>query len=282
MDIQAWLIRLALGAGIGFCIGLTGIGGGVLVLPSLTLVLGLPASVAVGTASLYACLTKSYATYEHFKLKTIDVQISLLLLLGAVPGDIATAWAINRVVGRMDQEGATLAKFQHGLGIFIACIVLLSAVLLVIDLIARARGVAQKTKVGIGGGLGTRPVLKRVVAVCVGAVIGALIGATSVGGGVLLIPALIIIFGLPSSRTVGTSIFVAVILTLATSLVYSSGGQMDWRTALLMATGSLAGVPLGSKLCTRLPEKGLRILVIGVVFVSAVLMFVKRGTTGGH
>jgi uncharacterized membrane protein YfcA len=57
---------------------------------------------------------------------------------------------------------------------------------------------------------------------------------------------------------------------------------MDWRTGLLMAAGSLAGVPLGSKLCTRLPERALRVLVIAVVFCSALLMFVRRGSGGGH
>ena len=281
MGIGAWLLRLGLGAVVGFCIGLTGIGGGVLVIPSLTVVLGLPPSVAVGTASLYAFLTKCYATVEHFKMKNIDVRTSLLLLAGAVPGNVGTAMAINRAVAGLEEGGEVLARFQDGLRMFIALVVFLCAVVLVLTLFGKSREAAEKTKLGIGWRLNARPGLKRAVAVLVGVVIGALVGATSVGGGVVLIPVLIILFGLSSCRTVGTSIFVAVVLTLATSVVYSSGGQMDWRTALLMAGGSIVGVPIGSKLCTRLPEKGLRIIVIAVVFLSAVLMFVKRGP-GGH
>ncbi len=68
--VTSIIVQLILGVVIGFSIGLTGIGGGVLVLPSLTLILGLPPSVAAGTASLYAFLTKIQATVEHFRLKT--------------------------------------------------------------------------------------------------------------------------------------------------------------------------------------------------------------------
>ena len=60
---------------IGFAIGMTGIGGGVLVMPTLTILLQLPASVAVGTASLYALLVKMYAVFEHHKIKTIDFRV---------------------------------------------------------------------------------------------------------------------------------------------------------------------------------------------------------------
>jgi len=280
MEIEWWLVRLALGAVIGFCIGLTGIGGGVLVMPALTLVLGLPASVAVGTASLYAFLTKCHATYEHFKIKTIDWTTSLLILAGAVPGNIVTSWSINRAVRRYGDEAAGLEQFQHGLKMFIASVVLFAAAVLVLDMIRNGRAKGGESGGNLARRLQARPVLRRVLAVVVGILIGALIGATSVGGGVLMIPAMIILFGLSSSSTVGTSIFVGVVLTLTTACVYGCGGQMAWKTALLMAGGSLVGVPIGSKLCVRLPERVLRGVVIVVVLTAAVLMFVKRGVAG--
>ena len=282
MGIEQSIIRLALGAGIGFCIGLTGIGGGVLVLPALTIILGLPASVAVGTASMYSFITKCYATFEHFRIKTIDVQTSLLILLGALPGNVVVAWAINRVVKNIGTDIESMSNFQQGLKMFIASIVMFSAIVLIVDLIRKGHGVSGGSGDGIGERINSRPAIKRLIAVGTGFVIGSLLGATAVGGGVLMIPVLIIIFGLPSSRTVGTSIFATVILNLVTSLVYGSSGQMDWHTGLLMALGSLAGVRLGSKLCAKLPERGLRGLVIAFVFISAVLMFVRHSATGGH
>lgn len=93
MDFDATyiVVRLVCGLAIGFAIGMTGIGGGVLVMPTLTILLSLPTSVAVGTASLYALLVKIYAVFEHYKLKTINFRVSGLVLAGAVPGNIVAS-----------------------------------------------------------------------------------------------------------------------------------------------------------------------------------------------
>jgi len=276
MTIGGIVLRLVMGTGIGFSIGLSGIGGGVVVLPALALVLGLPATVAVGTASLYAFLTKLYATYEHLKLKTVDLHTSLLFLVGAVPGNLAAAWGINLYVGRLGGDEAELAGFQRGLQFFIAGVILVSVTVLVVDLWNR-RG-ARSTGPGSPGGSKSR----RILAVPAGAVVGCLMGATSVGGGVLLIPMLIIIFGLSSARTVGTSVFVGAVLTLVTSVVYGIGGQLDWGTGLLMSAGSIPGVLLGSRLCAKLPERRLRAIVIVIVLLAALLMLAKQGPAGAH
>ena len=71
IDGLGWLIRLILGLFIGFCIGLTSIGGGVLVLPALTVLLKLDPLVAVGTTTLYAFLTKITALFHHLHLKRL-------------------------------------------------------------------------------------------------------------------------------------------------------------------------------------------------------------------
>lgn len=264
-----------MGAGIGFCIGLTGIGGGVLVLPALTVVLGISASVAVGTASLYSFLTKCYASLEHFRIKTIDVKTSLFILLGALPGNIIVARAINRAVEKLRLDGNATEHFQDNLRLFIASIVMFAALVLTANLLRRKRKTEEGEGSSLCARLDSRPKLKWSIAAITGLVIGSLIGATAVGGGVLMIPVLIIVFGLPSSTVVGTSIFATVVLNLVTSAIYSCNGQVDWPTALLMAAGSLLGVRLGSKLCIKLPERGLRALVIAAVFIAATLMFLK-------
>jgi uncharacterized membrane protein YfcA len=272
MGIEEWIVRLLLGGIIGFCIGLTGIGGGVLVMPALTVVLGLSASNAVGTASLYAFLTKIYASYQHLKLKTVDVKSALLLLTGAVPGNIIAAKAITLVVNRLAGTGEGARVFQDNLKNFIAFVVLLSALILIFDIIKKKRNESLANHVTFAARINRKPLLRRFLIVLTGVLIGALIGATSVGGGVLLIPALIIVFGMTSNKTVGTSIFVAVVLTLLTALVYGQGGQLDWQTAVSMAAGSIAGVYGGSRLCAHLPEEKLRIVVIAIVLVSAITM----------
>ena len=95
---------VAVGAAIGFCIGMTAIGGGILAVPALALGFGLDPSVCVGTASLYTFLTKIFSTYRHFKLGTIRYRISAYFLLGAIPGAGIGAWYVNARVGTQDVE----------------------------------------------------------------------------------------------------------------------------------------------------------------------------------
>jgi len=262
--------RLLLGLMIGFCIGLTGVGGGVLVLPALTLLLRMNAVMAVGTASLYAFLTKVSATLHHAKLKTIDWKLSFLFLAGAIPANaLISIWVSRRGCN---------PDFQHGLKLFITGTVFFCVGAMILNLVNQIRqqkSTAEKKTLSahINGNAHTHKVL----GVMMGAVVGGLIGATSIGGGVLIVPMLMILFGLEASRTVGSSIFIAVVLTLLTSLIYSKGGEVDWVTASVMAVGSLAGVPFGSRLSVKMPDKLLQIVVIGLIFVAAVMMLLNGG-----
>jgi len=270
LDILEIAIRLGLGLVIGFSIGLTGVGGGVLMLPALTLLLKMNPVMAVGTASLYSFLTKLSATFHHVKLKTIDWTISLLFLVGALPANaVVSFWVIHRGASK---------EFQQGLRIFITGTVFFCVGAMVLNLISHLRNQSNRT----GGNtladrIKARPVLCRTLGVFAGAVVGALIGATSIGGGVLIIPLLMLLFGLDARRTVGSSIFIAVVLTLLTSLIYSKGGDTDMVTAAVMAAGSLIGVPSGSKLSVKIPDKLLQGVMIVLVFVAAIMMLFIGG-----
>ncbi len=265
--------RLLLGLAIGFCIGLTGVGGGVLVLPALTLLLRMNAVMAVGTASLYAFLTKVSATFHHAKEKTIDWTLSLLFLAGAVP--------VNFVVARWISGQGANEEFAHALKTFITGMVFFCVAVMIFNLVSQIRNhKAGGSKAQLADHIAKKPVLRRVLGVLMGGVVGALIGATSIGGGVLIVPMLMILFGLRARQTVGSSIFIAVVLTLVTSLSYFSGeNSMDAATAIVMAIGSLVGVPFGVKLSVKMPEKTLQIIVIGIILLAAVLMLFGGG---GH
>lgn len=275
LTIVEIITRTVLGLVIGFCIGMTGVGGGVLVLPALTLLLRMNAVMAVGTASLYAFLTKVSATFHHTKLKTIDWTLSLLFLAGAVPVNVLTArW----IAAQGDNE-----DFTNGLKKFIIATVFFCVFMMVYNLISQIRSGREGAvkKANLADHIAGKPVLRRILGVAMGGVVGALIGATSIGGGVLIVPMLMILFGLEARKTVGSSIFIAVVLTLVTSLSYFSGeNSMDAVTAIVMAVGSLVGVPIGSKLSVKMPEKLLQSVVIGLILVAAVMMLFNGG--GGH
>ena len=125
------LIRLAAGLVIGFCIGLTGVGGGVLMMPTLSF-LGFSPTACVGTASVYSFLTRCSATLHYAKLKTIDYRTSILFLVGAVPSAMLVGQAINRYVAESGEEEVRI--FQANLKLFISGMVFLCVLLLVFEI----------------------------------------------------------------------------------------------------------------------------------------------------
>ena len=133
--IDGIIIRVICGGAIGFCIGVTGIGGGVLILPALTLILKLPPSVAVGTASLYALLTKVYATYEHVKLRTIDGKLTGILLAGAMPANVLVGSLINLYLARHADALDKIDQLQSGIYFFAVTVMILTACLMLVDLL---------------------------------------------------------------------------------------------------------------------------------------------------
>jgi uncharacterized membrane protein YfcA len=268
------ITELVLGVAIGFCIGLTGIGGGVLVLPALTVVLSVQPSAAAGTASLYAFLTKVYASYHHFKLKTVDMRLSLLILAGALPADLATSCLVNWLANTATSQ-ADFARLQIVLKGIMSAVIVLSALLMLARLVFGRRH-RRQPDTGLPALLSRHPGLKTATAIASGALVGALIGATSIGGGVIIVPLLIMLFGLSSSRTVGTSIFIAVVLTMVAAAIYGMGAQLEALTAMIMAVGSLVGVPIGSRLSVRTPEKPLQWVLAGIILFSAVMMQISQ------
>ncbi|NRA38215.1 MAG: sulfite exporter TauE/SafE family protein [Planctomycetes bacterium] len=269
LDAVEIVIRLVLGLFIGFTIGLTGVGGGSLVLPALTVLLGMPSTAAVGTASLYAFLTKIYAGFEHFRRKNIHMRVAIVFLIGAVPANVLCSYWISSFKDKHSIE--EVASFNQYLTYFIALVMVVSVVLMLVNLMLKNR---EKNNAEAAKSDGTIEIKGKNIAIGItcGALVGGLIGSTSVGGGVIVVPLLILLFKMPTTRTVGTSIFIALILTLVTALIYGKGGEMDYETALIMTAGSFAGVYFGSKLCAKIPERPLQIVVISLICVSAIMM----------
>jgi uncharacterized membrane protein YfcA len=115
-----------------------------------------------------------------------------------------------------------------------------------------------------------------VLAVISGVFVGAIIGATSVGGGVIVVPLLLGLFCLNSRETIGTSIVIAVVLTVITSVVYGAGGQIDLRTGLIMGAAAVPGTRFGAKCIKLLPERVARCILATIVLIAACLMIAGR------
>lgn len=268
VDVLTTVVQLAAGALIGACIGMTGIGGGVLILPVLTLGFGLPPTVAVGTAHLYSCLCKLPAVFFHFRQGTIRFRTSAYFLVGAVPATIAVALWITGYAGAMDPADPAWLELQTNLRQFIAAVVILSGLLILWHMFMRTGSHAapgRRTPARVTGA-------KVLLVAVLGAVIGGLIASTSVGSGILIVPLMIIIFRLTAVDTVGSSIFIALTLTLTSSIIYAGSSQLDLAIAVTMAAGSLVGVPLGVRMSRRIPERYLQITITALVLAAGAIM----------
>ncbi|MXY97020.1 MAG: sulfite exporter TauE/SafE family protein [Gemmatimonadetes bacterium] len=301
LEVLKTVVQLVSGALIGACIGMTGIGGGVLLLPVLTLGFGLPSTVAVGTAHLYSCLCKLPAVFFHFRQGTIRFRTSAYFMAGAVPVSVAVALWITGYAGGMDPADPAWRELQTNLRQFIAAVVMLSGLLILWHMFMRpgsravtgeadqASEAVQVTQAGQAVQAGQADQAgqavqadqrvsarvtgaKIVLAVALGAVIGGLIASTSVGSGILIVPLMIIIFRLTAVDTVGSSIFIALSLTFTSSIIYAGSSQLDLAIAVTMAAGSLVGVPMGVRMSRRIPERYLQITITGLVLVAGGVM----------
>jgi uncharacterized membrane protein YfcA len=264
--ISELALHVVLGFVIGTFIGMTGIGGGVLVQPALIHLLGVAPVSAVGTGLAFAFLVKAGGVLSHIRLKTTCMRRARLYLAGAVPGLLVSSVTINRQVRTLDS-----ARVNEAVNIGIGSVLALAAVVLALEAYM-ARGRTDDSLVPPApGGLFRSP--RPVLGIVAGAVTGVLVGATSIAGGILTLPALILLLGAHPRQAVGTSILISLILAAVGGSVYFAAGNLVPRTALLMFAGGLPGVVLGSRITVRIGVSYLRVILVIMVTLCALSFF---------
>ena len=259
MSLDEIIFRIILGLIIGFFVGLTSIGSGVLVLPILTLLLK-DLTMAIGTTTLYAFLTKIIASFNHIKLKTIKWDIASSFLIGAIPSTFIFALIIS---------SSKTAKFEQLLSNIIILIIIFGITMMILDTFKFKN---HSNKNSLIKTINSNKKAQTITAFLFGLICGALVGSTSIGAGIIVIPILITLFKLKASQAVGTSIFMAFIMTMITSLIFGLNGQQDYQTAIIMSIGSLIGIIFGSKLSIILSDLILRIIVITLMILGLFIM----------
>ncbi len=243
---------LLMGFGVGFIVGLTGMGGATLMTPFLILVLGVRSSFAIGTDLVYASVTKILGAVIHWKQGTVDPRIVRTLAMGSLPAGIAGSLAVY-AMGRVSPSADRYLRDAIGL-----------------TLLAVTAALALGGRWRRGKPPQWRSARRRDLATAGwGALIGAVVGFTSIGSGTLILPFLVWAYDVPAARLVGTDIVHAAILLAVTGAFFSGFGTVQWGVLPWLLAGSLPGVALGSRLAPRLPEKALRVILMAVLLVSA-------------
>ena len=256
---------IAFGFGVGILIGLTGIGGGSLMTPLLVLFAGIPPVVAIGTDLAYGAVTKTLGGWRHWRKGTVDIGVSLWLAVGSVPGAILGVWLLDVLHEKYGKSfEPTLLSVIAGV-LMVVALSILGRALFMPKLVAReTHSVRQTTRT-------------KVTAVVIGAILGVILGVTSVGSGALIGLALILVFQLTPHRVVGTDVFHAAILLWAAGVAHWVSGNVDFVLMGTILIGSLPGVWLGAHLISYVSPTALRPVLGCVLLASSLGVLSKAG-----
>lgn len=261
MDIRFTVIGLI----IGFLIGLTGMGGGALMTPVMILIMGVKPIIAVGTDLAYGAVTRIVGGAAHMRQGTVHRRTAILLSLGSVPSSILGVGITNHI--RQTSPALVNGLLLHSIA---WVLILVSGVMIARPLFTyladRRRSEAdpnwREQVVAYGD---SHPWLLPIL----GAVVGFLVGLTSVGAGTLIVAGLLFLYPRWQARDlVGTDVFHAALLVSAASVAEFAVGNVNVGMFASLLIGSIPGVLLGSKLVLRFPEGLLRLSLAGVLLIS--------------
>lgn len=239
---------LALGVAAGVLAGLFGVGGGIILVPGMVLLLRTPQHVAHAT-SLVAILLTAPAALLGFALDgSVAYAAGAAVAAGAVLGAVAGAAVMHRI---------SPTRLRQGF-----------AVLLIL--------VAVRMFLPTGSGAGAMVAADEPLGLAAYAALGLAAGVLSalmgVGGGVIMVPGLVLLFGLDQHTAEGTSLLVIIPTALVGAWRHTRHGYTDWRLGGLLGVGGVAGGLVGAQIALALPAVTLQRLFAAFVVVTGVRM----------
>lgn len=245
------------GFAVGVLVGLTGVGGGSLMTPLLTLLFGVSPTVAVGTDLAFASVTKVAGTFAHRYRGNVHWNIVRHLCIGALPAAVLTTLTLKYFGGLGDEIGQIIRYSIAG-----------SVMLTVIALIFRTRLQNWMSAHPERQIQGTKLVTVTIVS---GAILGTLVTISSIGAGAIGATILVLLYPrLSPAEIAGTDIAYAVPLTAIAALGHWWLGSINWELLAMLLLGSVPGITLGSLASKAIPEKVLRVLLATVLTTVAV------------
>jgi uncharacterized protein len=237
---------------VGFLVGVTGMGGGAVMTPFLISVVGTGPIVAVGTDLIYSAVTKIVGAWLHTRQRTVDLALVRRLAIGSVPAGLAAVAAVH-LLPMIGVDANQAVKRALGVVLVVVAVVMLWRMFA-----TRERAMPERWR-GALTGRGT---------IAAGAIVGALVGFTSVGSGALLVPFLIYVYPLSPAKVVGTDVFHAAILVTVTGVAHAQTGGVDWALAGTLLLGSIPGVSLGTWMAPRAPVRILRAGLASLLLIT--------------
>ncbi len=271
------LVIILLGGAVGLLSGMFGVGGGFLTTP-LLIFYGIPPTVAAASAASQVTGASVSGMMAHWQRGGVDAKMGSLLVAGGAVGSIF---------------GAGLLRFLQGLGQSDTVIAIIYVILLgtIGSMMARdAWAAISAEKSGIPAPprkrrhhplIANLPMrwrfyksglyLSPIAPLGLGFIAGILTMLLGVGGGFIMVPVMIYLFGMAARVVVGTSLFQILFVTAIATLVHALTTQaVDIVLAALLLIGSVVGAQIGARLAQKLPPNWLRLMLAGIVLLVAI------------
>lgn len=270
------LVMIALGAGVGLLSGMFGVGGGFLTTP-LLIVYGIPPTVAAASAASQVTGASISGVFAHFRRNGVDTRMGTVLVIGGVLGSLFGAW-LFRLLQQWGQIDTTIAITYVLLLGSIGLMMLKEAVGAI--LVARGRRTAPPRRRRHHPLIASLPFRMRFYAsglyisplapLLLGFFTGILTILLGVGGGFVLVPAMIYLLGMSTAVVVGTSLFQILFVTAAATMVHATTTKaVDIVLAALLLVGSVAGAQVGARFAARARPEYLRLALALMVLLVA-------------
>lgn len=296
VSVNAFML-LGLGGIVGILSGMFGVGGGFLMTPLLFFI-GIPPAVAVATEANQIVASSFSGVLAHVRRKTVDFRMGTVLLVGGLIGAALGVVVFNylKSLGQVD----LLVRLCY-----VVFLGIIGSMMFVESLRAirksRAGGPPPKRKKHTW--IQKLPFKMRfrtsglyisvIPPVIVGIAVGILAAIMGVGGGFIMVPAMIYLLGMPTKVVVGTSLFQIIFVTAFTTLLHATTNfTVDIALAVLLLIGGVVGAQIGTSLGTKLKAEQLRILLAMMVLAVCIKLALdllimpselySLGRAGGH
>lgn len=268
-------LLLGIGGIVGFLSGMFGVGGGFLITPLLFFI-GVPPAVAVATGANQVVAASVSGVLVQFKRKAVDMRMGLVLLAGGLAGSVLGVW-LFAVMLRMGQIDLFV---QLTYVVFLGLIGAMMFNESLRSMLHSRKSGAPLRRGHVHGWIHGLPLKMKFRAsglyisvippVLIGAAVGVLAAIMGVGGGFLLVPAMIYLLGMPTKVVIGTSLFQIVFVAGFTTVLHAVTDQsVDMMLALVLILGGVIGAQAGARVGTNLKAEQLRVLLSLLVLAVA-------------
>jgi uncharacterized membrane protein YfcA len=284
-----WIGALLIGTLIGVLTGMFGVGGGFLMTPLLNIVLGLPASIAVGTGVMQILGVSTAGLYRRRHEGQTDYKMAIVLFGGNYAGvrlGVKTLESLKSL-GDIAFNGTTMpAADFYLLCIFLILLGLIAGWLLYDT--SRNKG-EEGTRIGLFSRIKLPPYtdfpsldhprLSIPVMSYFGLAVGFLTGLLGIGGGVILLPALVYLVGMRTHCATATSLAMVWLTAFVATSTHAAAGNSDIMLVIPLLLGGTVGLQIGVSLCSKLGGTKLRryfcfVVIAAMIIVAAKLMTV--------